>query len=32
MAASLLVLAPNVILFFIAQRHFIRGITMGAGK
>jgi len=32
MAASLLVLAPNVILFFLAQRHFIRGISMGAVK
>ena len=32
MAASLLVLAPNVILFFLAQRHFIRGISMGTGK
>ena len=32
MAASLLVLAPNVILFFFVQRHFIRGISMGAGK
>lgn len=32
MAASLLVLAPNVVLFFLAQRHFIKGITMGAAK
>jgi multiple sugar transport system permease protein len=32
MAASLLVLAPNVILFFLAQRHFLRGISWGAGK
>ncbi|MCB1103953.1 MAG: carbohydrate ABC transporter permease [Opitutaceae bacterium] len=32
MAASLLVLLPNVILFFFAQRHFISGISMGAGK
>ena len=32
MAASLLVLLPNVILFFAAQRHFLRGLTMGAGK
>ena len=32
MAASLLVLLPNVILFFFAQRHFISGIPMGAGK
>jgi multiple sugar transport system permease protein len=32
MAASLLVLLPNVILFFLAQKHFIKGITMGATK
>ncbi|MBS0664145.1 MAG: carbohydrate ABC transporter permease [Verrucomicrobia bacterium] len=32
MAASLLVLLPNVVLFFVAQRQFIRGISMGAGK
>ena len=32
MAASLLVLLPNVVLFFLAQRQFIRGISMGAGK
>jgi ABC-type glycerol-3-phosphate transport system permease component len=32
MAASLLVLLPNVVLFFLAQRHFIRGLSMGAGK
>lgn len=32
MAASLLVLIPNVILFFFAQKHFISGISMGAGK
>ena len=32
MAASLLVLLPNVVLFFLAQRHFISGISMGAGK
>ena len=32
MAASLLVLLPNAILFFLAQRHFISGISMGAGK
>ncbi|MCF7687751.1 MAG: carbohydrate ABC transporter permease [Cephaloticoccus sp.] len=32
MAASLLVLLPNVILFFVAQKHFIKGISMGATK
>lgn len=32
MAASLLVLLPNVVLFFLAQKHFIKGITMGATK
>lgn len=32
MAASLLVLLPNVILFFLAQKHFIKGISMGAVK
>lgn len=32
MAASLLVLLPNVILFFLAQKHFIKGISMGASK
>jgi ABC-type glycerol-3-phosphate transport system permease component len=32
MAASLLVLLPNVILFFLAQQHFIKGISMGAVK
>ena len=32
MAASLLVLLPNVILFFAAQRHFLRGLNMGVGK
>jgi ABC-type glycerol-3-phosphate transport system permease component len=31
-AASLLVLLPNVILFFLAQKHFIKGISMGASK
>lgn len=30
MAASLLVLLPNVIVFFLAQKHFIKGISMGA--
>jgi ABC-type glycerol-3-phosphate transport system permease component len=32
MAGSLLVLVPNVVLFFLAQQHFIKGITMGASK
>ena len=32
MAASLLVLLPNVVLFFLAQKHFLKGLTMGAGK
>ena len=32
MAASLLVLLPNVILFFAAQRHFLRGLNRGVGK
>jgi ABC-type glycerol-3-phosphate transport system permease component len=26
------VLLPNVVLFFLAQKHFIKGITMGASK
>lgn len=29
MAASVLVLIPNVVIFFLAQRHFIKGIQMG---
>lgn len=32
MAGSLLVLLPNVVLFFVAQQHFIKGISMGASK
>lgn len=32
MAASLLVLLPNVVIFFLAQKHFMKGITMGASK
>jgi multiple sugar transport system permease protein len=32
MAASLLVMLPNVIVFFLAQRHFISGISMGFSK
>jgi len=29
MAASVLVLVPNVIIFFLAQHHFIKGINVG---
>jgi multiple sugar transport system permease protein len=29
MAASLLVMVPNVIVFFLAQKHFIKGLQMG---
>lgn len=29
MAASVLVLVPNVVIFFLAQRHFIKGINVG---
>lgn len=29
MAASTLVLLPNIIIFFLAQRHFIKGINVG---
>jgi len=29
MAASLLVMLPNVLVFFLAQKHFIRGLQMG---
>lgn len=32
MAASLLVLLPNIAVFFFAQKQFIKGITMGASK
>ena len=32
MAASLLVLVPNVLLFFLAQKHFLKGLTMGAAR
>ncbi len=32
MAASLMILLPLVILFFAAQRYFIRGITLGSFK
>ena len=32
MAGSLVVLLPNVVLFFFAQQHFIKGISMGASK
>ena len=30
MAASLLVLLPNIVLFFFAQKHFLRGMNIGA--
>ncbi len=29
MAASLLVMIPNVIVFFLAQKHFVKGLQMG---
>ncbi len=29
MAASVLVLVPNIVVFFLAQRHFIKGINIG---
>ena len=29
MAAAVLVLIPNVLIFFLAQRHFIKGINVG---
>jgi multiple sugar transport system permease protein len=29
MAASVLVLIPNVVIFFLAQRHFIKGLNVG---
>lgn len=29
MAASLLVMVPNIIVFFLAQKHFIKGLQMG---
>jgi len=29
MAGAMLVMLPNVIVFFLAQRHFVRGITLG---
>ena len=32
MAASLLVMLPNIILFFFAQRHFMKGIQIGGLK
>ncbi|TXK16378.1 carbohydrate ABC transporter permease [Homoserinibacter sp. GY 40078] len=32
MAASAMVIVPPVILFFLCQRYFIRGITLGAAK
>jgi len=32
MAASVLVLIPNIVVFFLAQRHFIKGINVGGLK
>jgi multiple sugar transport system permease protein len=32
MAASTMIIAPPVILFFLCQRYFIRGITLGVAK
>jgi multiple sugar transport system permease protein len=32
MAASMLVLIPNVLIFFLAQHHFVKGINMGGLK
>lgn len=32
MAASLLIVIPLIVLFFVFQRHFLRGITMGSFK
>ena len=32
MAASLLVLLPNVLLFALAQRHIGRGLALGVGR
>lgn len=32
MAASLIAAAPAIFVFFIAQRHYLRGITAGVGK
>lgn len=32
MAASLLVLVPNILLFAFAQKHFVQGITMGSSQ
>jgi multiple sugar transport system permease protein len=29
MAGAVLVMLPNVVVFFLAQRHFVRGITLG---
>ncbi|HDP97912.1 MAG TPA: carbohydrate ABC transporter permease [bacterium] len=32
MAASVLVLIPNIVIFFLAQRHFLKGINVGGLK
>ncbi|MCB0717458.1 MAG: carbohydrate ABC transporter permease [Bacteroidetes bacterium] len=32
MAASLLVMIPNIVLFFVAQKHFMKGIQVGGLK
>lgn len=32
MAASVLVLVPNIVVFFLAQRHFMKGINVGGLK
>jgi multiple sugar transport system permease protein len=32
MAASLLVMLPNIILFFFMQKHFLKGIHVGGLK
>jgi len=32
MAMSILVMLPNAVLFFVAQKHFIRGIAAGAAR
>jgi multiple sugar transport system permease protein len=29
MAGALLIMLPNVVIFFLAQKHFVKGITVG---